>query len=142
VSETHPGAFRVPFVKASACGNDFLLVEERFAPVDLADFTRRACDRHDGVGADGVEWLAADDDADIAARLLNADGSAAEISGNGTRCVAALVASRTQSTTPSPCAPAPASASASSCRGATRSSSSTSTCGRRCSASRRSSNCP
>jgi diaminopimelate epimerase len=93
VSETHPGAFRVPFVKASACGNDFLLVEERFAPVDLADFTRRACDRHNGVGADGVEWLAADDDADIAARLLNADGSAAEVSGNGTRCVAALVAS-------------------------------------------------
>jgi diaminopimelate epimerase len=93
VSSAQGGAYRVPFVKASACGNDFLLVEERFAPVDLAEFTRRACDRHEGVGADGVEWLSADDEADIAARLLNADGSPAEISGNGTRCVAALLAS-------------------------------------------------
>jgi len=83
----------VPFVKACACGNDFLLVEERFAPVDLTEFTRRACDRHEGVGADGVEWLAEDDEADVVARLINADGSAAEISGNGTRCVAALLAS-------------------------------------------------
>jgi len=87
------GAWRVPFVKAAACGNDFLLVEERFSPVDLAEFARRACDRREGVGADGVEWLAADDEADIAARLINADGSPAEISGNGTRCVAALLAS-------------------------------------------------
>jgi diaminopimelate epimerase len=87
------GAYRVPFVKACACGNDFLLIEERFAPVDLADLTRRICDRHEGVGADGVEWLAPDDEADVAAHLLNADGSAAEISGNGTRCVAALLAS-------------------------------------------------
>jgi diaminopimelate epimerase len=93
VTDPGPGAYRVPFVKASACGNDFLLVEERFAPVDLAAFTRRACDRHEGVGADGVEWLSADADADIAARLINADGSPAEISGNGTRCVAALLAS-------------------------------------------------
>ena len=87
------GAYRVPFVKASACGNDFLLVEERFSPVDLTEFTRRACDRHEGVGADGVEWLSEDDEADIRATLINADGSAAEISGNGTRCVAALLAS-------------------------------------------------
>jgi diaminopimelate epimerase len=87
------GVWRVPFVKASACGNDFLLIEERFAPVDLAVITRRACDRHEGVGAVGVEWLSADDEADIAARLINADGSSAEISGNGTRCVAALLAS-------------------------------------------------
>jgi diaminopimelate epimerase len=46
------------------------------------------------VGADGVEWLEPSQDADIAIRLINADGSDAEISGNGTRCVAAhLVAS-------------------------------------------------
>ena len=93
MTDPTPGAWRVPFVKASACGNDFLLVEERFAPVDLAEFTRRACDRHEGVGADGVEWLSEDDEADIRARLVNADGSTAEISGNGTRCVAALLAS-------------------------------------------------
>jgi len=86
------GGDRVPFVKASACGNDFLLIEERFAPADLAAFTRVVCDRHTGVGADGVEWLSPDDEAAMAARLVNADGSEAEISGNGTRCVAALLA--------------------------------------------------
>src|SRR5260370_35613310 len=50
---------------------------------------RRVADRHNGVGADGVEWLYPDDQADTGARLFNADGSEAEISGNGTRCVAA-----------------------------------------------------
>ena len=85
----------VPFVKATACGNDFLLIEGAHAPKDLAAFTRRICDRHLGVGADGVEWLFPDHDAvsDVYARLLNADGSEAEISGNGTRCVAAHWAS-------------------------------------------------
>lgn len=79
----------VPFVKAVACGNDFLLIEGMHAPADLAGFTRRICDRHCGIGADGVEWLFPATDADVRARLLNADGSEAEISGNGTRCVAA-----------------------------------------------------
>jgi diaminopimelate epimerase len=79
----------VPFVKASACGNDFLLIDGMHAPADLAGFSRRICDRHAGVGADGVEWLFPAPDADVRARLLNADGSEAEISGNGTRCVAA-----------------------------------------------------
>ncbi|MGC2323615.1 MAG: diaminopimelate epimerase [Terriglobales bacterium] len=79
----------VPFVKAVACGNDFLLIEGMHAPEDLPGFTRRICDRHFGIGADGVEWLFPATDADVRARLLNADGSEAEISGNGTRCVAA-----------------------------------------------------
>jgi diaminopimelate epimerase len=88
----------IPFTKASACGNDFLVIEGAHAPPDLFEFSRRICDRHNGVGADGVEWLFPaqneDEDADLRARLINADGSEAEISGNGTRCVAAyLVAS-------------------------------------------------
>jgi diaminopimelate epimerase len=82
----------IPFVKASACGNDFLLIDGVHIPADLAEFSRRICDRHQGVGADGVEWLLPAEDADIRARLFNADGSEAEISGNGTRCVAALLA--------------------------------------------------
>src|SRR5438045_9535652 len=50
---------------------------------------------HNGVGADGVEWLFPAQDADIRARLFNADGGEAEVSGNGTRCVAAyLIADR------------------------------------------------
>ena len=82
----------VPFLKAAACGNDFLLIDGMCAPADLVAFSRRICDRHRGVGADGVEWLFPDNEADIRARLFNADGSEAEISGNGTRCVAAWLA--------------------------------------------------
>lgn len=85
----------VPFVKASACGNDFLLIDGMHAPADLAAFTRAICDRHQGVGADGVEWLFPDTRSDVHARLFNADGSEAEISGNGTRCVAAHFVSET-----------------------------------------------
>src|SRR5579863_9466984 len=86
----------VPFIKASACGNDFLIIDGMHAPPDLISFTRRICDRHNGVGADGVEWLFPAQDADIRARLLNADGSEAEISGNGTRCVAAWYCAENQ----------------------------------------------
>ena len=85
-------AFRtIPFVKASACGNDFLLIDAALAPPDPAAFTRLICDRHEGVGADGVEWMSPHFSADMEIRLINADGSPAEISGNGTRCVAAYV---------------------------------------------------
>ena len=83
----------VPFVKASACGNDFLIIDGMHAVADLAGFSHRICERHNGVGADGVEWLFPAQDADIRARLFNADGSEAEISGNGTRCVAAYLCS-------------------------------------------------
>jgi len=97
----------IPFVKASACGNDFLLVNlSDVVPhgIDLAELTKSMCDRHDGVGADGIEFLLPDDvpsaqgsaefqRADIRARLINADGSPAEVSGNGTRCVAAYMVS-------------------------------------------------
>ena len=81
----------IPFCKANACGNDFIIIEGLHAPADLGAFTRMICDRHAGVGADGVEWLFPDSQADIHARLINADGSEAEISGNGTRCVAAYL---------------------------------------------------
>lgn len=79
----------IPFIKASACGNDFLLIDGMHAPSDMAKFARAICDRKTGVGADGVEWLMPDQEATVRARLFNADGSEAEISGNGTRCVAA-----------------------------------------------------
>lgn len=86
-------ATAIPFVKASACGNDFLIIDGIHAPAGLAAFSRRICERHEGVGADGVEWLFPTQDADVQARLFNADGSEAEISGNGTRCVAAHICS-------------------------------------------------
>jgi diaminopimelate epimerase len=92
----NPTSLVIPFVKASACGNDFLLidgltVEDSPSPADLAGLTRRICDRHEGVGADGVEWMYPHATADLEIRLINADGSEAEISGNGTRCVAAYI---------------------------------------------------
>ena len=86
-------AAMIPFVKASACGNDFLIIDGMHAPADIAKFSQRICDRHAGAGADGVEWLFPAPDADLKARLFNADGSEAEISGNGTRCVAAYICS-------------------------------------------------
>lgn len=79
----------VPFVKANACGNDFLIIRASDAPGDRNAFTRTVCQRNNGVGADGVEWVLEASDADLRIRLVNADGTDAEISGNGTRCVAA-----------------------------------------------------
>ncbi len=83
----------IPFVKASACGNDFLIVDGMHAPADLPGFSRAICDRHNGVGADGIEWIFPDPQVDARARLFNADGTEAEVSGNGTRCVAAYLLS-------------------------------------------------
>ncbi len=83
----------IPFTKAHACGNDFLVVtEEAAAGQDWAALTRRLCARSTSVGADGIEFFRWTGPCSGAIRLHNADGSIAEISGNGTRCVAAWMA--------------------------------------------------
>jgi diaminopimelate epimerase len=83
----------IPFTKAHACGNDFLIVtEEDAAGYDKAELTRQLCERNTGIGADGVEFFRSNGDRSGRIRLHNADGSIAEISGNGTRCVAAWMA--------------------------------------------------
>ncbi|HEY1985587.1 MAG TPA: diaminopimelate epimerase [Terracidiphilus sp.] len=83
----------IPFTKAHACGNDFLIVTEDAAQaLDWAEMTRRLCARNTGLGADGIEFFAWTGPHSGRIRLLNADGSVAEISGNGTRCVAAWMA--------------------------------------------------
>lgn len=82
----------IPFIKASACGNDFIVIEASVVNDKLEEITRAICDRNRGVGADGVEWLYPSALAEIKAHLINSDGSYAEISGNGTRCVAACLA--------------------------------------------------
>jgi diaminopimelate epimerase len=80
----------ISFTKAHACGNDFLIVtEEAAADHDRASLTRRLCARNSGIGADGIEFFAWTGPRSGRVRLHNADGSSAEISGNGTRCVAA-----------------------------------------------------
>jgi len=86
------GGTRIPFVKASACGNDFLIIDGIYAKDEKRELTRRLCDRNNGVGADGVEWIRRDAERDAVVDLVNADGSPAEVSGNGTRCVAAYLA--------------------------------------------------
>jgi diaminopimelate epimerase len=83
----------IPFTKAHACGNDFLIVTEEAAEGrDCAELTRGLCARNTGIGADGIEFFAWTGPKSGRIRLRNADGSIAEISGNGTRCVAAWMA--------------------------------------------------
>jgi diaminopimelate epimerase len=82
----------IPFVKAHACGNDFLIVDEALANGRHAAVARLLCSRNFSVGADGVEFLDRRTDGSLFLRLFNADGSEAELSGNGTRCVAAWLA--------------------------------------------------
>ena len=83
---------RVKFVKAHACGNDFLVIEEPLAQGKHAAMARKLCARNTGIGADGIEFLDRRADGSFFLRLFNADGSEAELSGNGTRCVAAWLA--------------------------------------------------
>jgi diaminopimelate epimerase len=84
----------IPFVKAHACGNDFLVIEEALTRRQHADLARRLCSRNTSVGADGIEFLdrSGTRPGDFFLRLFNCDGSEAELSGNGTRCVAAWLA--------------------------------------------------
>ncbi len=82
----------IDFVKAHACGNDFLLVEEEFAGRRHAALARKLCARSTSVGADGIEFMERREGGETFLRLFNADGSEAELSGNGTRCAAAWLA--------------------------------------------------
>ena len=83
----------IPLVKAHACGNDFLIIDEPLAQRRHAELARKLCARTTSVGADGIEFLERKANGDLFLRLFNADGSEAELSGNGTRCVAAWLAS-------------------------------------------------
>jgi len=77
----------IPFTKAHGAGNDFLLSwAEQVPDLDLPSTARAICNRHTGIGADG--WMLI---RDRSIRLFNADGSEPEMSGNGTRCAAALL---------------------------------------------------
>ena len=81
----------IPFSKAHAYSNDFLYVLEAHAtgrPLD--ELARRLCDRHTGIGADGLMLYTPTPDG-ASMRLLNADGSPSEVSGNGVRGLAALL---------------------------------------------------
>jgi diaminopimelate epimerase len=84
----------LPLTKAHALGNDFLLADaDRCAGLDPADLARRVCERHRGIGADGL-MLLREHSSGAATTLYNADGGVAEVSGNGVRCAAAWIAHR------------------------------------------------
>jgi len=84
------------FTKLHGLGNDFLVVPPGCGPepAAAADLARRICDRHTGVGADGLILLTMEksEPAEASFRIFNVDGSEAEISGNGLRCAAAYLA--------------------------------------------------
>ena len=81
----------IKFTKAHAYGNDFLYVEQNeVAEVTLASLAREICDRHTGVGADGLVVYGRTPQG-ATMRLFNADGGTAEVSGNGVRGLAALL---------------------------------------------------
>lgn len=78
--------------KAHAYGNDFLFVPAgQVDGLRLDELSRRVCDRHRGVGGDGVIYYTVAADGTARMRLVNTDGSPSELSGNGLRCLAALV---------------------------------------------------
>ncbi len=83
---------RLPFTKMVGTGNDFVVVDATRRPVKAASEWRRMsralCDRHQGIGADGVLVLERTPRADVRMRVFNPDGSEAEGCGNGARCVA------------------------------------------------------
>ena len=90
---------RVPFVKMHGCGNDFVVLDERAAPLGLTPAGAVAlADRRTGIGCDQlitIEPAPDGTDADAFMRIRNPDGAEAGACGNATRCVAALLAGET-----------------------------------------------
>ncbi|CAN5771832.1 diaminopimelate epimerase [soil metagenome] len=95
----------IPFTKMHGCGNDYLFVDAfsdaRLEALDWPALTRAMSQRHTGVGSDGVILLCApapthapDEGAHLRMRIFNADGSEAEMCGNGVRCLAKFAVDR------------------------------------------------
>ncbi|MFH0940678.1 MAG: diaminopimelate epimerase [Candidatus Omnitrophota bacterium] len=77
--------------KMQGSGNDFVVVESRQSSLISRQLIIKMCDRKYGIGADGVLLLEKTNKADIRMRIFNADGSEAEMCGNGARCAALYV---------------------------------------------------
>lgn len=84
---------KIKFTKMSAGGNDFIIIDRRQenAALDIPAFTREACRRKFGIGADGVLLLENSPSADVKLRIFNPDGSEAEMCGNGACCTALYI---------------------------------------------------
>ncbi len=79
----------IPFHKYTGCGNDFILIDNRKKTIPLFDEKTRSllCDRHRGIGADGIIFLLPSAIADYKMQYFNADGKEAALCGNGVRCL-------------------------------------------------------
>ena len=84
---------KVQFTKMNGLGNDFIILDgiNNTLPEDLCDFAKKVCDRHFGIGADGVLVILPSDIFDIRMRIIKSDGTYAQMCGNGIRCFAAYV---------------------------------------------------
>lgn len=77
------------FTKMQGCGNDYVYINNDIEKVqNMSEFTKKVSNRNFGIGSDGCIFIFKDDEADIAFRIFNADGSEAKMCGNGIRCVA------------------------------------------------------
>ena len=85
----------IEFSKYQGLGNDFVLIDNRHSadPIITPERAREICDRHFGIGADGVIFvLPKTEDTDYTMRIYNSDGSEPEMCGNGIRCLAKFIA--------------------------------------------------
>jgi len=84
----------INFWKMHGAGNDFIVIDGRKTQIDeniLPDLAKNMCDRHFGIGADGILLVLPSEKADCRMKMLNPDGSEAEMCGNGIRCFAKYI---------------------------------------------------
>ena len=85
----------ISFVKMHGLGNDYIYLDDREAEIpDPGPWAPILCDRHRGIGADGIIVLRRDDELPVRMEMVNADGSRSAMCGNGIRCVARLARER------------------------------------------------
>ena len=82
------------FTKMHGAGNDFVVIDARSGDQNWGNLARSICDRHFGVGGDGIILICSSNIGDLRMRMFNPDGSEAEMSGNGIRLFAKFVIDR------------------------------------------------
>lgn len=87
---------KIEFIKLVASGNDFILFDlrQKSATLNLKEMAKQICSRKFGIGADGLLVLGSSKKADVKMRIFNADGSEAQMCGNGARCTAYFIAQK------------------------------------------------
>ncbi|MBF0484949.1 MAG: diaminopimelate epimerase [Candidatus Omnitrophica bacterium] len=84
---------KIPFLKMQGAGNDFIVIDHK-PGLDYPAFAKKVCHRNMGIGADGVLVLDESRSCDYKMRIINSDGSEAEMCGNGARCMAVYIVNK------------------------------------------------